>query len=102
VGVLSSILGGNILFLGALQEDGELKSLIVYRECDEESSSDAGIGGRGAQRPVFCVYESKKKGWRAAGARARSAAKTPYSKMFFYGCSNNTYTYTFLFVLYKL
>jgi hypothetical protein len=93
-GVQSSIHGGNILFLGALQDDVELGRAhvsSVYPECDEERSSDAGIGGRGAQRPVFCCL---KDGWRAAGARARSAAKTPYYKMFFYGCSNSTYIYT--------
>ncbi len=59
--VLSSILRGNILFLGALQEDVQSSSLfVVDRECDEESSSDAGIDGRGAQRPVFLLMSIKR------------------------------------------
>ena len=51
-----------------MMETGEL--FVVYRECDEDRSSEAAMGG-GAQRPVLCVNDHKKTGARSARARTR-------------------------------
>ena len=56
-----------------MMETGEL--FVVYRECDEDKSSEAAMGeGGGAQRPFLGVNEPKRR-VRAAHGRAR-AAKT--------------------------
>ncbi len=54
-----------------VMETGEL--FLVYRECDEDRSSEAAIGegGGGAQRPALQVSELKKTGARSARARTR-------------------------------
>jgi hypothetical protein len=52
-------------------ETGEL--FVVYRECDEDRSSEAvmGEGAGGAQRPALQISELKKAGARSARARTR-------------------------------
>ncbi len=48
-------------------ETGEL--LVLYRECDEDRSSEAALGDGGAQRPALQVSELKKTGAHSARAR---------------------------------
>jgi hypothetical protein len=50
--------------------------IVVYRESDEERSSETCLGGGGAQRSVLHVDEHKKTG--ALSTRARSAPKTGF------------------------
>jgi hypothetical protein len=54
-----------------MMETGEL--LVVYRECDEDRSSEAAMGerGGGAKRTFLRVNEPKKTGARSAPARTR-------------------------------
>ncbi len=55
--------------LRKMMETGEL--FVVYRECDEERSSEAAMVEGGAQRPALQVSELKKTGARSALARTR-------------------------------
>ncbi len=53
-------------------EPGELFVVrSIYRECDEDRSSEADMRGGGEQRPDLQVSELKKTGARSARARTR-------------------------------
>ncbi len=55
--------------LHKMMETGEL--FVIYRECDEDRSSETAMGEGGAQRPALQVNELKKTGARSARARTR-------------------------------
>jgi hypothetical protein len=54
-----------------MMETGEL--FVVYRQCDEDRSSEAAMGEGGERSAPFCVSMSQKRRVRAAHGRARVA-----------------------------
>ncbi len=64
-------------------EDGKINNLFysIYRESDEDRSSEAAMGeGGGAQRPALHVSELKKTGARSARARTRGQNPLVFNK----------------------